>query len=88
MSYKIAVLPGDGIGPEVTTEAQKTLTTVAERFGHDLQFTEALAGGAGAGTNAVSGTGSAGSGTGRRGCPEPGFRRDGGGGKGYRRACA
>ena len=46
MSYKIAVLPGDGIGPEVTTEAQKTLTTVAERFGHDLQFTEALAGGA------------------------------------------
>ena len=46
MSYRIAVLPGDGIGPEVTTEAQKALLAVAERFGHTLQFTEAQIGGA------------------------------------------
>ena len=46
MSYRIAMLPGDGIGPEVTAEARKVLLTVAGRFGHELQFTEALVGGA------------------------------------------
>jgi len=46
MNFKIAVLPGDGIGPEVTTEAQKAMVAIAERFGHSFEFTEALAGGA------------------------------------------
>ena len=34
MNAHITVLPGDGIGPEVTGEAVRVLTTVAERFGH------------------------------------------------------
>ena len=44
--YKIAVLPGDGIGPEITEQALKALKAVAEHYGHDFQFTEALVGGA------------------------------------------
>ncbi len=46
MRYRIAVLPGDGIGPEVTTEAVNVLRTVADRFGHDFEFHDALIGGA------------------------------------------
>lgn len=46
MSYHIVVLPGDGIGAEVTAEGVKALRAVAERFRHELRFTEALAGGA------------------------------------------
>jgi len=42
----IAVLAGDGIGGEVTAEAVRALTAVAERFGHDFQFESALIGGA------------------------------------------
>ena len=42
--YSIAVLSGDGIGPEVTAEAVRTLRTVAERFGHTLSLHEALVG--------------------------------------------
>ena len=34
MEFKIAVLPGDGIGPEVIGEAVKALDAVGERFGH------------------------------------------------------
>ena len=34
MKKTIAVLPGDGIGPEVTEQAKKILQTVAEKFGH------------------------------------------------------
>jgi 3-isopropylmalate dehydrogenase len=45
LKAKIVVLPGDGIGPEVTAEAVKVLELVAERFGHELQFTERLMGG-------------------------------------------
>ncbi|MFL5274802.1 MAG: 3-isopropylmalate dehydrogenase, partial [Anaeromyxobacteraceae bacterium] len=45
MKARIVVLPGDGIGPEVTAEAVKVLKLVAERFGHELQFTERLMGG-------------------------------------------
>lgn len=44
--YKIAVLPGDGIGAEITPEAVKAVKAIADRFGHDFQFTEALVGGA------------------------------------------
>ena len=38
MNSTIAVLPGDGIGPEVTTEAIKILDAVASRFGHDFDL--------------------------------------------------
>ncbi|MFO7173432.1 MAG: 3-isopropylmalate dehydrogenase [Bacillota bacterium] len=46
MSYRIAVLPGDGIGPEVTAEAVKVLEAVGRRFGIPLQFEWGLVGGA------------------------------------------
>jgi 3-isopropylmalate dehydrogenase len=42
----IAVLAGDGIGPEVTAEAVKVLRAAARRFGLDLEFREAPVGGA------------------------------------------
>ena len=45
MQLKIAVLPGDGIGPEVTTEAVNILKAVGEFGGHTFTFTEALIGG-------------------------------------------
>jgi 3-isopropylmalate dehydrogenase len=46
MQARIAVLPGDGIGPEVAAEAVKVLKKVAEVYGHDFIFEEALIGGA------------------------------------------
>jgi 3-isopropylmalate dehydrogenase len=45
MKLKIAILSGDGIGPEVTHEAVNILEAVAEAGGHDFTFTEALIGG-------------------------------------------
>jgi 3-isopropylmalate dehydrogenase len=45
MDYKIAVIKGDGIGPEIVTEAMKVLTVVGEKYGHNFQFTEVDAGG-------------------------------------------
>ncbi|HLH79877.1 MAG TPA: 3-isopropylmalate dehydrogenase [Chthonomonas sp.] len=45
-SYKVALLPGDGIGPEVVGVAAEILTYLAERFGFTLQMEEALIGGA------------------------------------------
>ena len=44
--YKIAVLPGDGIGPEIVPEAIKVLKAVGEKYGLEYQFIEALVGGA------------------------------------------
>ena len=44
MKLNIAVLPGDGIGPEVTRQAIKCLNAVAENFGHEFTYTEALVG--------------------------------------------
>jgi 3-isopropylmalate dehydrogenase len=41
----VVVLPGDGIGPEVTAEALRVLRAVARRGGHELRFTERLMGG-------------------------------------------
>ena len=38
-AYRIAVLPGDGIGPEVTREAVETLTLAAEMRGFALEWT-------------------------------------------------
>jgi len=45
MKLKIAVLAGDGIGPEVTREATQILKAVAEFGGHEFTFSEALIGG-------------------------------------------
>lgn len=45
MNAKIVVLAGDGIGPEVTNEARKILTVVAQKFGHQFEFDEQLMGG-------------------------------------------
>src|SRR5579875_2375207 len=45
MKLKIAILAGDGIGPEVTREAVNILKAIAEFGGHDFTFTEALIGG-------------------------------------------
>jgi len=42
----IALLPGDGVGPEVTKQAVRVLDAVAQRFGHDFTYTEAPIGGA------------------------------------------
>jgi 3-isopropylmalate dehydrogenase len=53
MKARIAVLGGDGIGPEVTTEAVRALESVASAFGHEFEFVEALIGGA-----AIDSTGS------------------------------
>jgi 3-isopropylmalate dehydrogenase len=46
MNLRIALLPGDGIGPEVTAQAVKCLQAVAETFGHQFKFEEALVGAA------------------------------------------
>jgi 3-isopropylmalate dehydrogenase len=45
-SYRIALLPGDGIGPEVTGEAVRVLEAVGKRAGVGFEFTPALIGGA------------------------------------------
>ena len=46
MEIKIALLPGDGIGPEIIAEAVKVLDRIAERFGHRITYTRALVGAA------------------------------------------
>ncbi len=45
-TYEIVVLPGDGVGPEVTHAAQAVLTVVGDFFGHKFRFREHLIGGA------------------------------------------
>ncbi|HUS93810.1 MAG TPA: 3-isopropylmalate dehydrogenase [Patescibacteria group bacterium] len=45
MKVKIVVLPGDGIGPEVTAVALEVVATVAARFGHELTTEKQLLGG-------------------------------------------
>lgn len=44
MKLSIAVLPGDGIGPEIMTEGVKVMKVVAEKFGHEFSFKEAICG--------------------------------------------
>ncbi len=46
MGHKIAVIPGDGIGPEIVKEAQKVLDAAGKKFGFTLDYTEVLMGGA------------------------------------------
>jgi 3-isopropylmalate dehydrogenase len=45
MNYKITVLPGDGIGPDIVREALEVLKLIGEKFGHSFQLTEADMGG-------------------------------------------
>jgi 3-isopropylmalate dehydrogenase len=43
---KIAVLPGDGIGPEIISQAIRVLNRIAERYNMHLEYHQALVGGA------------------------------------------
>jgi 3-isopropylmalate dehydrogenase len=45
MNFNITLLPGDGIGPEIVTEAVRVLETIASKHGHNFNFTERLMGG-------------------------------------------
>ncbi|MFZ4057794.1 MAG: 3-isopropylmalate dehydrogenase [Ferruginibacter sp.] len=44
MKKQIAVIPGDGIGPEVTTQAIKVLDAIARKYAHEFHYTECLMG--------------------------------------------
>lgn len=46
MKLNITCIPGDGIGPEIVNEAKKVLFKVAEKYGHEMNFTDILMGGA------------------------------------------
>ena len=46
MEFKICVLPGDGIGPEITEQAVKAIDAVCRRFGHKANYTYAPVGAA------------------------------------------
>jgi len=45
MEFDVAVLPGDGVGPEVIAEAIKVLQTVGKKFGHSFHLHDGLIGG-------------------------------------------
>lgn len=45
MNFKVGVIRGDGIGPEIVTEAVKVLDAVGNKFGHQFDYTEILMGG-------------------------------------------
>ena len=45
MKYNIALIPGDGIGPDVVEQTVRVLDKVGEKFGHTFQYTKVLAGG-------------------------------------------
>ena len=53
MNKKIAVIKGDGIGPEIVTEALKVLDKVAEKYGHSFSYTNLLMGGCSIDANGV-----------------------------------
>jgi 3-isopropylmalate dehydrogenase len=46
MDFKIAVLPGDGIGPEIIEQAVKTLNAIGKKFNHSFNYEYALVGAA------------------------------------------
>ena len=46
MNCKIALIPGDGIGPEIVAEAKKVLDAVCWKYNHTFDYTEVLLGGA------------------------------------------
>ena len=45
MNYQIAVIPGDGIGPDVVEQTLKVMDKVGEKFGHTFSYKKVLAGG-------------------------------------------
>lgn len=45
MEYKLAVIPGDGIGPDVVEQTLRVLDKVGEKFGHTFHYHKVLAGG-------------------------------------------
>ncbi len=45
MNYKIALIKGDGIGPEVVGEAVKVMDAIGEKFGHTFEYVDILMGG-------------------------------------------
>ena len=45
MEYKLAVIPGDGIGPDVVEQTLLVLDKVGEKFGHTFHYQKVLAGG-------------------------------------------
>jgi 3-isopropylmalate dehydrogenase len=45
MHFKIALLRGDGIGPEITDEALRILSRIGGKYGHEFEYVEAYAGG-------------------------------------------
>ena len=45
MNYQIAVIPGDGIGPDVVEQTLNVMDKVGEKFGHTFHYTKVLAGG-------------------------------------------
>ena len=44
MDFKIAVLAGDGIGPEISVQGVDVMTAVCEKFGHKVDYKYALCG--------------------------------------------
>ena len=46
MTLNITCIPGDGIGPEIVAQAKRVLEKVAEKYGHEMKFTDILMGGA------------------------------------------
>ncbi len=44
MKLKIAVLPGDGIGPEISAQGVAVMQAVCDKFGHEVSFKEAICG--------------------------------------------
>ncbi|MEE3485877.1 MAG: 3-isopropylmalate dehydrogenase [Bacteroidales bacterium] len=44
MKLKIAVLPGDGIGPEISEQGVNVMTAVCNKFGHEVSYTHAICG--------------------------------------------
>jgi len=44
MKLKIAVLPGDGIGPEIMKQGVAVMDAIAEKFGHEFEYEEAIVG--------------------------------------------
>lgn len=46
MNLKIAVLPGDGIGPEIMSQGIAVADAIAEKFGHTIEYKEAICGAA------------------------------------------
>ena len=45
MDRKIGLIRGDGIGPEIVNEAKKVLDRVADKYGHNFEYTDIIMGG-------------------------------------------